>query len=499
MVNNKVIQVFLFMLLCLGSLGQAGQLVYSTFFGGSTTDISYDIAIDNAGNAYITGYSSSSIDFPITAGAVDTTYNGGSYDIFISKLSADGSTLIYSTFLGGSGREWGNSIALDTAGNIVISGYTDSSNFPVTPNAFDTTLSGMGDAFISKISADGSSLIFSTLLGGSSEDESRGLTLDSAGNIYITGRTQSSNFPISPGAIDSTLTDFLFDVFVSKLSADGSSLLYSTYLGGPSTLYGDNGNGIAVDNGGNAFVTGVTDSSSFPTTPGAFDTTHNGSNDAFVSKLNSTGTALIYSTFLGGSGSDAAEDIALDNAGNTYITGYTSSPSFPTTAGAFDTTYDGGVFDVFISKLTADGSALVYSTFFGGSDRDWGMHIALDNKKSVFITGYTASSTNFPTTPTAIDTLYNGSNDVFVSKFNMDGSILLYSTYFGGSNSDSGNGIAVDNAGNVYITGSTLSSDFPITLGAFDPTYNGSSSDAFVSKLYIIPTAIDNSYWQDYQ
>lgn len=498
MKTNRLFQVFLVMLFCLGSLGQAGQLVYSTFLGGSTTDVSYDIAIDNIGNAYITGYTRSSTDFPITSGVVDTTYNGGSYDIFVCKLSAGGSTLIYSTLLGGSRTDYAYGIALDTAGNAVITGYTDSStDFPVTSGAFDTTLNGMGDAFVSKLNADGSALIFSVVLGGNSEDQGRSLALDSAGNIYIIGRTMSANFPITPGAIDSTFNDIIFDVFVSKLSADGSSLLYSTYLGGPSTIWGDYGNGIAVDNDGNAYITGITDCSSFPTTPGAFDTSYNGNGDVFVSKLNTTGTTLIYSTLLGGSGSDDAEDIALDNAGNVYITGNTSSPAFPITPGAFDTYYNSGG-DIFISKLNADGSALVYSTFFGGSGNDRGMHIALDNKKCAYITGYTASSTNFPTTPTAISTTHNGLNDIFVSKFNGDGSALLYSTYLGGSNNDSGEGIAVDNAGNVYITGSTLSSDFPITLGAFDTTYNG-SGDTFVSKLYIIPTAIDKSYWQDYQ
>ncbi|MFB3895245.1 MAG: SBBP repeat-containing protein, partial [bacterium] len=397
--NHKIGSVFLLMLICLSCLSYSSSLIYSTFLGGSEVDVGNDITIDTSGNTYIIGYTSST-DFPTSINAIETSYRGGTYDVLISKLSEDGSTLLYSTFLGGSGSDWGTAIELDTLGNVVITGYTESANYPVTANALSTTNHGQNDSFISKLSSDGSSLIYSTYLGGSSIDISNDLALDTAGNIYITGKTTSSDFPVTPGAIDTTYSDTipLYDVFVSKLSADGSSLLYSTYLGGPSYIFGDYGNAITVDNDGKAYIVGRTDSSKFPTTPGAFDTTYNGSNDVYVSKINNTGTALIFSTFLGGSGSDSGEDIKLDKSGNIYIVGYTSATNFPTTPGAWDTTYNGGIFDCFISKLNATGSVLLYSTYFGGSDRDQDIHLAIDNQNCVYIAGYTASSTDFPIT-----------------------------------------------------------------------------------------------------
>ena len=237
-----------------------------------------------------------------------------------------------------------------------MTGGTNSTDFPTTPGAFDTTKGRyFGDAFVTKLNATGSVLIYSTFLGGDSGfDMGLGIAVDSADNAYVTGGTSSTDFPTTPGVFDSTVGGYE-DAFVTKLNAAGSALIYSTFLGGSSSVFGGSsgtqGQGIVVDGSGNAYVTGVTDSTDFPTTPGAFDATFNGDADAFVTKLNATGSALTYSTFLGGSSSDRCQGIAVDGSGNAYVTGLTSSVDFPTTLGAFDTTYNGDVGDAFVTKL----------------------------------------------------------------------------------------------------------------------------------------------------
>jgi len=452
-------------------------LAYSTYLGGSGVEgravIEYfapfgGIAIDASGNAYVTGDTDSS-DFPTTPGALQTTF-GGFVDIFVTKLNAAGSAVLYSTYLGGSDLDYGAGIAVDASGNAYITGQTASLNFPTTPGAFRTAFGGGRDAFVSKLNAAGSALLYSTYLGGSDYDEGDGIAVDASGNAYVTGDTFSSDFSTTPGAFQTTFGGFV-DIFVSKLNATGSALLYSTYLGGSSD---DRGLGIALDPSGNGYVTGITASSNFPTTPGAFQTTSGGGWDAFVTKLNAAGSALLYSTYLGGSGNDYGFSIAIDASGNAYGTGLTGSGNFPITPGAFQTTCCG----VFVTKLNAAGSALAYSTYLGDGD---GSGIAVDASGNAYVTGDTGSS-NFPTTPGAFQTSYGGSVDAFVSKLNAAGSALLYSTYLGGNDYDAGSGIAVDRSGNAYVTGTTGSPNFPTTPGAFQTTYGG-NFDAFVSKF----------------
>jgi len=262
-----------------------------------------------------------------------------------------------------------------------------------------------------------------------------------------------------------------------------SDLLYATFLGGSSAEYG---HGIAVDGSGVTYVTGTTDSSDFPTTPGAFDTTFNGGyEDAFVVKLNAAGSALAYATFLGGSSADYGGGIAVDGSGAAYVSGTAGSSDFPTTPGAFDTTYNGGYEDAFVVKLNAAGSALAYATFLGGSSEEYGHGIAVDGTGAAYVTGGTSSS-DFPTTPGAFDTTYNGNWDAFVVKLNAAGSALAYAIFLGGNNGESGSGIAVDESGAAYVTGTTYSSDFPATPGAFDTTCDCTySADAFVVKLAV--------------
>jgi len=325
-------------------------LVYSTYLGGGDYDAGHGIAVDSNGSAYVTGYTASS-NFPTTAGAYQTTY-GGNGDVFVSKLNAAGSGFVYSTYLGGSGIDNGYGIAVDSNGSAYVTGYTASSNFPTTAGAYQTTYGDGGDVFVSKLNAAGSGLVYSTYLGVVGFDPSGAIAVDNSGNAYVTGSTQSTDFPTTAGAYQTTY-DGSEDVFVSKLNAAGSGLIYSTYLGA-----NDRGNGIALDSSGSAYVTGNA-YGLFPITAGAFQTTFSGSTDTFVSKLNAAGSGLVYSTYLGGSTNYYSYGIALDNSGSAYVTGYTQSTDFPTTAGAYQTTFGGGSGKAFVSKLNATGSGLV--------------------------------------------------------------------------------------------------------------------------------------------
>jgi hypothetical protein len=327
---------------------------------------------------------------------------------------------------------------------------------------------------------DWQDLLYGTYLGGSDYEEGFDIAVDGNGATYVTGTTGSSDFPIRPGAFDASYggSD---DAFVAKLNTLGSALDYATFLGGSS---GDLGHSIAVDPGGQASVTGYTNSSDFPTSQGAFDRTHNGG-DAFVVKLGSNGSALVYSTFLGGSLYDEGYDIAVDSSGAAYVTGATESFDFPTTSGAFDTAYNGGDTDAFVVELNRNGSALVFGAFLGGSDYDVGYGIALGPNWEAFVTGNTRSP-DFPFTSGAFDKTYNGGDrygDAFVVRLGSDGRSLFWGTFLGGSNSDVGYGISVNWDYQACITGETSSSDFPTTAGAFDTNYHGGDSDAFVAKL----------------
>jgi hypothetical protein len=394
--------------------------------------------------------------------------------------------LSYSTYLGGSGADIGKGIAVDAAGNAYVTGNTTSTNFPTTTGAFQTTLMGSENAFVTKVNASGTGLVYSTYLGGCCSDSGNGIAVDAAGNAYITGFTTSTNFPTTAGAFQTALKSSQ-NAFVTKVNASGAALVYSTYLGGGPDI----GNGIAVDAAGNAYLTGFTASTNFPTTAGAFQTTYggNGKANGFVTKLNADGTGLLYSSYLGGSGGDSGSGIAVDAAGNAYLTGATSSTNFPITFGAFQTTLKGSTENAFVTKVSASGTALVYSTYLGGSDTDFGTSIAVDAAGNAYLTGG-AESGNFPTTTGAFQTALKSSQNAFVTKVNASGTALIYSTYLGGSGGDGGFGIAVDAAGNAYLTGGTSSTNFPTTPGAFQTTLKGSVGNAFVTKVNASGTAL---------
>jgi hypothetical protein len=384
--------------------------------------------------------------------------------------------LRYSTYLGGSSYDNGISIAADAAGNAYVTGYTYSTDFP-TENPLAGTFAGADDAFVTKLNATGSALIYSTYLGGSAGDDGYGIAVDANENAYVTGYTGSTNFP-TMNPFQASLGGTV-NAFVTKLNAAGNALVYSTYLGGSDR---DSGLAIAVDTSGNAYVTGQASSSDFPT-KNPFQASLDGAADAFVTKLDAVGNAAFYSTYLGGNAIDGGQGIAVDAAGNAYVTGWTRSTNFPT-KNAFQATFSSGEDDAFVTKLDSEGKTEVYSTYLGGSGDDLGQGIAVDAAGNAYVTGQTSSS-DFPT-KNPFQASLSGEYNAFVTKLNTVGNALVYSTYLGGSGIDVGYGIAVS-AGNAYVIGETSSSDF-LTKNPFQASLGG-DADAFVAKIFF-PAAL---------
>jgi hypothetical protein len=468
-------------------------LSYSTYLGGTDTDEGLAIAVDGTGNAYITGETGST-NFPNSPGNIQAAFSGTADDAFVTKINVTGTAAVYSTFLGGNGNDEGFGIAVDGNGNAYVTGLTSSSNFPNTPGTIQP--GGFGglpeDAFVAEINTAGNALVYSTYLGGSGDDAGFAIAVDGTGNAYVTGLTRSPNFPNNPGTIQPGGNGGgASDAFVTKVSANGTSLAYSTYLGGSGD---DQGFGIAVDGNGNAYVTGST-SSSFPIIAGAEQAAFGGGgSDAFVTKVSTGATALVYSTYLGGSGFDSGNSIKVDGNGNAYVAGETTSTAFPTTAGAFQTTLgDASHFDAFVTKFNATASApLTYSTYFGGSADDLAFGLGIDNSGNAYITGITSSPNLFVTAAAFQNVLGGGIDDAFVTKFNSTGTGVLYSSYLGGTGSDEAFGIAVDGNGNAYVTGLTISTDFPTKAGNLQTAFGGGTDDAFVVKVVPAPAVTLN-------
>jgi len=391
------------------------SIVYSTYLGGSADEDVWKIAVDNAGEAIVAGYTAST-DFPL-ANAAQATYGGGPYDGFVSKLSADGSSLVYSTYLGGSGDDEGYGVALDGAGNAYVTGLTSSPDFPTTANAAQGSFGGYYDAFVTELSPSGS-LVYSTYLGGTGDDDGYAIAVDAAGNAYVAGATTSADFTVSTNAAQPYFTggcaknSCAYDAFVAKIAAGGASIAYGTYLGGSGD---DQAEGLAVDGNGNAWVTGYTASADFPVANAAQATYGGGAYDAFVAELTPDGSALPYSSYLGGSGNDEAYALALDSAGDVYVAGETASPDFPV-VNAAQATYGGGPYDAFVAEVSAAGGSLVSATYLGGTGDDAAFGVAVGPDGSVAVAGLT-SSTDFPTTNAVQSTYNSGSYDAFVAGY----------------------------------------------------------------------------------
>jgi uncharacterized protein (TIGR03437 family) len=527
-------------------------LTYSTFLGGEENEGIRAIAADLQGNIYVAGATSSG-NLPTSASSFQPAFAGGltasiqAGDAFVAKFNGANGSLMWLTYLGGSGNEFAAGLAVDPAGNVYVTGMTNSTNFPTTAGAIQSVYHGgggnftaqAGDAFVAKLDTDGSKLIYSTYLGGKMDDEGLAIAVDATGNAYVTGATLSSDFPATAGALQTKyggtggqptfggggfpVQSYVAsgDAFVAKLNPTGTSLIYCTYLGGSLD---DGVSSIAVDASGNAYIGGATVSSNFPTTAGAFQTRYKGLNlnqpigntgDAFVAKLNAAGSALIYSTLLGGSGDDAIMGLVIDGNGNAYVSGFTSSTDFPVTSAAYQKNFKGPaailpvagglgrafvVGDAFAAKINPQGSALLYATLLGGTDDDSANGIAIDSEGNAYIAGNT-NSNDFPVTSAAIQGKFGGSGgkvqplgDAFLVKLDPAGATLTYSTFLGGSSDDGAGGIVIDPSGNVWIAGATVSGNFPLAGGSQQTAFGGTAgtSDSFVSEITGLAAPVTN-------
>lgn len=480
----------------LGSYDHARELVidpslsYATYLGGAGEDEAFGIALDGSGNTYITGQTDSI--------AFNGKPAGPTFNVFVTKLNSTGTTFSYTDIFvatgagarcstSGTGSCSGNAIAVDGSGNAYVAGSA-TGGFPIA-SAFQSTFGGgASDGFVLKLNSSGA-LAFSSFLGGSNSDDVNGIAVDGSGNIYVVGETHSTNFPtVSPIQGTNASGD---SAFVTKINSSGATLAYSTYLGGSNVNLAT---GIALDSSNNAYVTGITDSSDFPTTTGVAQSTFGGVEDGFVTEVKADGSAWVYSTYVGGGSTDDALAIAVDAAGEAYVTGDTNSSNFPTVNAAQAALGGSSAINVFVTKLSAGGTAFLFSTYYGGNLDDAGTGIALDSFGDAYVTGR-ATSANYPTSQgSAFQTSLSGSSDAFVTEFSNTG-FVEYSSYLGGTGTEndalSGSdtegpigAIAVDSSSNAYVAGSTASTaQFPVSAGAAQSTNGGGLADAFVAKV----------------
>ncbi len=502
-------------------------LSYATYLGGGGNDFARGIGVDGSGNVYVSG-GTTSPNLPVLS-AFQSSYRGGGADFiggdaYVAKFSPSG-TLIYITYLGGAADDVAMGLAVDSAGDAYITGFTVSFDFPVAGTPFQSHFGGsgglsftvFGDAFVAKLSPAGNQLLYSTYLGGSQDDIGTAIAIDVSGNAYVTGSTISRNFPVTSGAYQTTLRGgnlnrlepccggpFINagDAFVVKLDPSGSSVPYATLIGGSSDELAW---AIALDGAGNVYISGFTLSSNFPTTAGAYQRTFGGvdpqtyyfvTGDGFIAKFDPTLTNVIYSTYFGGQGDEFITGIAVDSAGDVYFTGYSSTMNLPTAPGAPQSAYAGYVLlpflieylsgDAIVGKLNPSGSTLLYLTYLGGNRNDAAFSIAIDGAGDAYVTGFT-DSTNFPVTQDAMQTLMAGDGgsdpyfplgDAFLTVVNPTGTRLLYSTLFGGTQDEVALGMALF-GGQVYLAGNTYSSNLRTTSAAAQSSFGGAQQGSY--------------------
>lgn len=510
-------------------------LSYSTYLGGTSTDAGFRVAVDPAGYTYVAGITSST-DFPLTAGTVDQTLGPTScttqvssiyipcVDAFVTKLSPDGKTLVYSTFLGGSRADGPMDMVVDRSGNVFLTGFTSSSDFPITSGTVQTTHQGESDAFVSELNSTGTALIYSTYIGGSKDDVATSIAPmpDFSGNVFITGFTFSSDFPATTGSAQPaeaggsctvnhtyfTQTFTCPDAFVAELNSTGTALMYATYLGGSSY---DVATSITVDNNDeSAYVTGATTSTDFPTTTGAYQSTNSGGScgpstathpcvRAFVTKVNPTGTAFSFSTYFGGNGDTLGTAISVGSSNIAYVAGITNSTDLQTTGQSYavgtcgTTTNSFDCPDAFVANFDSTGSFLIYMTYLGGTSYDLATDISIDGVGHAYVVGGT-SSIDFPVTASAVQSSFGGGScstkingttfdfycpNAFLTVLNGTGS-PVFSSYLGGAGGDIAFGVA-QASGNAYLAGTTISADFPVANAEQSGLAGG--SDAFVAEI----------------
>lgn len=445
--------------------------VSSTYLGGSDNDAGSAVAVDRSGYIYVAGYTVSS-NFPVKNALFPKPRGRG--DIFLAKLSPFGTSVVFSTYFGGTTNyDHAASLFVDGAGAIYLAGWTRSSDFPMKkacdPHGGE---GGQADGFITKFAPAGDALVYSTYLGGSDEERISGMAVDDAGAVYVAGVTYSTDFPVRD-AFDATL-DGETDAFLAKLPPSGRPLAYSTYLGGSGD---DSAGGVAVDASHSAYLAGYTGSPDFPIA-NALDSSFGGEYDGFFAKFNPAGDALAYASYLGGRRYDLATACAVDGAGSLYVTGLTRSVDFPV-KNPYDATWNGKE-DVFVTKVAPAGRTLVYSTFLGGSAQDEAYGIAVDSSRCATVAGITRSAA-FPLKEAA-DKAFAGYCETFVTRFGPTGKGLRYSTYLGGSLRDEFGGLALTKSGAAIVTGRTDSEDFPL-VAPYDATFNGGWYDAYLTRI----------------
>lgn len=469
-------------------LDENGNLVYSTSVGEimETAPVAWQV-INGQHQSVETSFqilSDNTVGFQVAA--YDQEY----------ALTID-PTLTYATYIGGGGSEDGQDMALDSVGNVYITGPTTSTDFPVAVGPDTSYNGGSQDIFVAKLNPTGTSLLYAGYIGGSGYDSGVSIAVDNAGNAFVAGVTSSTDFPVivGPDLTFNSPADGTRDAFVTKINSAGTALIYSGYIGGSGD---DASYGVDVDSSSNAYLTGYTFSSqsSFPVTLGP-DTTHNGGEDAFIAKVNSSGSALVYAGYIGGDSADTGWGIAVDNAGNAYVGGSTGSGegSFPVVVGP-DLTYN-GIRDAFVTKVTPSGSSLVYSGYVGGAGLDEGWGMAVDGLGGVYVTGRTRSLEDTFPVNVGPDLTFNGPTggfDGYIAKINPSGAGLSYAGYIGGVEDDRGFGVAVDGIGNAYVIGVTSSAEntFPVIIGP-DTSYNGGNGDAFVAKVNPVGNRLEHA------
>lgn len=464
--------------------------VFSTYLGSESEDQGSSLVVDAQGRPLITGYTSGT-RFPASRQA-DSPQHG--VDVFATRFDANGAATNYLFWFNALtlfAEDEGYSVALDAQGNAYVTGYTRSEDFCTVFGSvpgYHSTYYGETDAFVLKIRADGSGLDYCTFLGGADWDVGRAIVVDRLGNAYVTGGTWSTDFPTTTGAVQPALASQR-DTFLVKLDAAGATLLYGTFLGGSGqeeavALQIDSADGVTDEI---VYVAGWTNSADFPVTPGVLGPTYRGSTDGFLYQLDLAANRLAFVTYLGGSGADRPAGLTL-RGHQPIIAGATQSADFPTTAGALAAGARGGM-DAFVAAVASDGRALSFSTYLGGSGDDWAWALDAGSDHSLYVAGAT-TSTDFPVSPAAVSRALGGERDAFLARLSADGATLVYSTYLGGSNVDVAHGVAAAGDGDVVLTGSTSSADFPTTPHAYDTTYNG-GGDIFVTRLRLAPVPLD--------
>lgn len=481
-------------------------LEWSTFLGGSAGDAATAVALAGDGTVIVAGAAESG--FPRTPAAYDTSY-AGAIDGFICCLdpSRSGSAqLVWATYLGGVGVDAVEDLALHSGDpdSVVAVGFTESADFPATPASFDPTHNGGWDGFVACLCNGGTTLRYATFLGGANRDYVASIDLGRTGTVTVAGATGSSTFPTTAGAFDRTFNGGGLDCFVTRLNRSGGALVYSTFIGGAAGEAFSWSNNwalgryvdVAVGPGGEATLVSTSQSSNYPTTPGAYDRTFGGVYDAVITRLDPSGGSLLFSTYLGGSLEDGAMAVALGPRGESLVSGYARS-TFPTTPGAYDKTYNGGTFDAFLARLSPPGDSLTYSSFLGGPDEDFAPDVAVHPLTGDVILGGTCGP-GFPSTADSYDPTYNGNFDMWLARMSPDGSgaaDLVYATFLGGGDVEFLADLAlVEGSFSAVVAGQSASAGFPVTPGAFGPAYSGGVADAVISRIQFVEwTAVEEA------